>query len=75
MNEVSEATWRKRFILVNLVTIGGTIVALFGLLLWQTDYIVAGGSVAGFALALIGLVISFFAPRMMATRWKRPGGK
>ena len=30
MNEVSEATWRRRFILVNLVTIGGTILGLFG---------------------------------------------
>ncbi len=75
MNEVSEATWRKRFILVNLVTIAGTILALLGLLLWQTDYIVAGGSVAGFAMALVGLFISFFAPRMMASRWKRSGDK
>jgi len=75
VNEVSEATWRKRFILVNLVTISGTMLALFGLLLWQTDYIVRGGSVAGFALALIGLFTSFFAPRMMASRWKRSGGK
>lgn len=75
MNEVSEATWRKRFILVNLVTISGTILALCGLLLWQTDYIVSGGSVAGFFLALIGVVISFFAPRLMARRWKRPGDR
>ena len=75
MSEVSEATWRRRFILVNLVTIGGTVLALFGLLLWQTDYIVEGGSVAGFALALVGLFISFFAPRMMASRWKRSDGR
>jgi uncharacterized membrane protein (UPF0136 family) len=71
VTKVSEATWRRRFILVNLVTIAGTVLALFGLLLWQTDYIVEGGSVAGFALALVGLVISFFAPRTMASRWKR----
>ena len=71
MNEVSKATWRRRFILVNLVTISGTILALFGILLWQTDYVVEGGSVVGFGLALIGLVVSFFAPRLMATRWKR----
>ena len=71
MKEVSEATWRKRFILVNLVTIGGTILALFGIVLWQTDYVVEGGSVVGFGLAMVGLVISFFAPRVMATRWKR----
>lgn len=71
VSEVSEATWRTRFILVNVVTIGGTVLVLFALLLWQTDYIVEGGSVVGFPLALIGLVISFFAPRVMASRWKR----
>ena len=74
MKEVSKATWRNRFILVNLVTISGTILALFGILLWQTDYVVQGGSVLGFGLAMIGLVISFFAPRLMAKRWKRGGG-
>lgn len=71
MTEVSEATWRRRFILINLVTIGGTVLGLFGLLLWQTDYVVAGGSVLGFVMALVGLAISFFAPRVMARRWKR----
>ena len=68
---VTEETWRNRFILMNLTRIGGTIVTLFGILLWQTDYIVQGGSVLGFALAMVGLVISFFAPRVMAGRWKR----
>lgn len=75
MNEVSEATWRRRFILVNLVTIGGTLLALFGLVLWQTDYVVDGGSVAGFGLALVGLFISFFAARILASRWKRSDGR
>lgn len=71
MNEVSKSTWRNRFILINLVQIGGTVLVLFALLLWQTDYIVAGGTWLGFPLAMAGLVISFFAPRMMARRWKR----
>ena len=70
MNEVSEATWRKRFIMINLLQIGGTILVLFALLLWQTDYIVEGGSWTGFPLALVGLVISFFGPRAVARRWK-----
>lgn len=74
MNEVDEATWRKRFILMNLVQIGGTVVVLFALALWQSDLIVAGGSWIGFPIALVGLVISFFAPRRLARRWKRPPG-
>lgn len=71
MNEVPNATWRKRFILINLVQIGGAAIALFALLAWQTDHIVPGGTWLGFPLALVGLVISFFAPRALARRWKR----
>lgn len=73
MNEVSEAIWRKRFILINLVQIGGTILVLFSLVLWQTDYIVEGGTWIGFPLAMAGLVISFFGPRTLAKHWKKSG--
>lgn len=69
--ELSPAAWRNRFILVNVVSILATALALFGIVLWQTSYIVAGGSVVGFFLALIGLAASFFAPRLLARRWKQ----
>ena len=72
MNEVDDATWRNRFVLMNLVQIGGTLLVLFALALWQSNLIVEGGSWIGFPLALVGLVISFFAPRLLARRWKRP---
>ena len=72
MNEVDDATWRNRFVLMNLVQIGGTLLVLFALALWQSNLIVEGGSWLGFPLALVGLVISFFAPRLLARRWKRP---
>jgi len=65
--------WRKRFIMVNLVRIGGTLLVLFALLLWQTDVIVEGGTILGFVLALVGLVISFFGPKFLAARWARGG--
>jgi hypothetical protein len=71
VSEVDEAIWKKRFIIINLVQIGGTILVLFALLLWQTSYIVQGGSWIGFPIALVGLVISFFAPRRLAAHWKR----
>ncbi len=69
--EISHATWRNRFILINLATILGAALGLFGILLWQSSYVVTGGSVLGFPLALIGLAISFFAPRLLARRWKK----
>ncbi len=72
MTEPDEAVWRNRFILLQLVRIGGTLVVLFALLLWQTDMIVTGGTIAGLPLALAGLVASFFGPKWLAGRWVRP---
>ena len=72
MSDVDERTWRNRFIAMNLVQIGATLVVLLALLLWQTSVFVDGGHWIGFPIALVGLVTSFFAPRAMAKRWKRP---
>ena len=69
-----EALWRNRFILVNVVRIAGTIDVLLGLLLWQSDTFVEGGSIVGLPVALVGLVISFLGPRWLASRWRTPPG-
>jgi hypothetical protein len=66
-----ETLWRNRFILINLLRLGGTAVVLFSLLLWQSDLIVEGGTVIGLPLALAGLVVSFFGPKWLAGRWMR----
>ena len=72
---VDEETWRNRFILLNLTRIGGTIVVLVGLYIWNTDSWRQGGAIEiGLPLALIGLVISFWAPQWLARRWKTPPG-
>jgi hypothetical protein len=70
--EQQHAQWRNRFILMNLARIGGTVMVLLSILLWQSDTFVEGGSFLGFPLALIGLVISFFAPKFLARRWRTP---
>jgi len=70
--EQDEALWRNRFIMINLVRLGGTAVVLFALLLWQTSRIVEGGSILGFPLALAGLVMSFFGPNYLAAQWRTP---
>ena len=67
----AEAMWRNRFILINLLRIGATIGVLLSLALWQSDLIVAGGTVVGLPLALAGLVVSFFGPKWLAGRWMR----
>jgi hypothetical protein len=70
---LDEATWRNRFIILNLTRIGGTVIVLIGLLLWHTDMLRPGGSIAvGLPLALIGLVVSFWGPKQLARKWKTP---
>lgn len=71
-----EALWRNRFILINLVRIGGTVLALFGLFLWYSDSVRAGGAIEiGLPIALIGLAISFGGPLYLARRWRTPPGR
>jgi hypothetical protein len=70
-----ETLWRNRFIAINLVRIGGTIVVLIGLAIWYSDLIVEGGSMAvGLPMALAGLVVSFWGPKWLAARWRTPPG-
>ncbi|HEY0446962.1 MAG TPA: hypothetical protein VGD19_10975 [Allosphingosinicella sp.] len=70
---VDEATWRNRFIILNLTRIGGTLVVLIGLLIWHGDLYRQGGAMeVGLPLALIGLVISFWGPMQLARKWKTP---
>ncbi len=63
---------RNRFFLIQLARIGGTLMALLGLLLWQSDRFVAGGSFWGFPVTLIGLVLSFVAPLYLVRKWRTP---
>lgn len=73
MTPDEDSLWRNRFILLNLVRIGGTVLVLFALALWQSDLIVEGGNAVGFPLALIGLAISFAGPKYLARKWVRGG--
>jgi hypothetical protein len=49
---------------------------LIGLFLWHSDSIRPGGAMEiGLPLALIGLVISFWAPKSLARKWRTPPGQ
>ena len=72
----SETMWRNRFIAINLVRIGGTLLVLVGLLIWQTDWLREEGWIGlGLPLALVGLLISFGGPRWLAAKWRTPPGR
>ena len=72
MSPPDNATWRNRFIVMNLIRIGGTVGVILCLLLWQSDVFVHGGTILGLPLALIFLVVSFFGPKAYASRWREP---
>jgi hypothetical protein len=67
-----ETLWRNRFIAVNMMRIGATAVVLLGLVIWQSDLIVPGGSILGFPITIIALIVSFWGPKWMARRWREP---
>jgi hypothetical protein len=70
-----ETLWRNRFIAINLVRIGGTVVVMIALAIWYTDLLVEGGTlVIGLPLALAGLAVSFWGPKWLASRWRTPPG-
>jgi hypothetical protein len=72
---IDDETWRNRFITINLVRIGGTLVVLFGLFVWHSDWMRSGGAIEiGLPLALIGLAVSFGAPLVLARKWRTPPG-
>lgn len=71
----NDKLWRDRFIAVNMVRIGGTIIVLIGLYISQTDAIREGGAmIPGLALAITGLVISFGGPKYLMKKWRTPPG-
>ncbi|MEA3061988.1 MAG: hypothetical protein QOJ94_1769 [Sphingomonadales bacterium] len=76
MSPQDDDLWRNRFVAVNLMRIGGTAIVLFGLILWQSDVIVAGGdALLGIPLVAGGLVASFWGPIALARHWKRRDGR
>jgi hypothetical protein len=76
MNPQDEDLWRSRFIAVNLLRIGGTLVVLAGLAIWNTNVLRQGGlPQVGFPLALAGLVASFWGPVALSRHWKRKDGR
>lgn len=75
MTPDDDKIWRDRFIAINLVRIGGTIVALVGLYISATDVIQPGGAtIPGLALAIAGVAAAFGGPMYLARKWRTPPG-
>lgn len=68
----AETRARQRFIILNVIRLGGLAVLLFGIAMARG--VVAGPYWLGVILALAGLLDFYFGPRMLARSWKT-GGK
>jgi hypothetical protein len=59
-----DALWRNRFIAVNMMRLG--------LVIWQSDVIVPGGSILGFPITIVALIVSFWGPKWLSRHWQKP---
>jgi hypothetical protein len=68
-----DATARNRFLFLSLARIGGALVAVVGIVVWQGDWLREGGSaVVGIPLFLAGLLVSFVLSKQLARKWRTP---
>lgn len=64
---------RSRFLALTLARLGGVVVVMLGIAIWQSDLVVDGGSAAlGVPVFLLGLAETMFLPKFMASKWRTP---
>jgi len=64
--------WRKRLLIYTLVRLGGVAIFLLGVAIVYTNLARPGGwPQLGGAVAILGVVDAFFAPRLLKKAWDR----
>jgi hypothetical protein len=64
--------WRKRLLIYTLVRFVGILIFLLGVAIIYTDIVRPGGwPQLGAVVAILGVVDSFFAPRLIKRAWER----
>ncbi|KUO55833.1 MAG: hypothetical protein APF82_02730 [Sphingomonadales bacterium BRH_c42] len=64
---IDDGLAKRRFLLLNVIRMGGLALVLFGLAI--TQGVVDLPRELGMAIAVIGMFDFFFAPRLLARRW------
>ena len=68
-----EQVWKRRFFMLMLARLSGTLLVLLGLLVGFSDVFFAGGSrPIGLVLALAGLIDLALLPKLLSRRWREP---
>ena len=67
---VEEAVWRKRLLIYSAVRFGALAVFFFGVAIMYTSVVRPGGwPQLGAVVAIAGVLVSLFAPRLLKKRW------
>ena len=65
-----EALWRRRLLIYSLVRLGGVAIFFLGLAIIYTNLLRPGGwPQVGAAVAILGVIDAFFAPRLLKRAW------
>ncbi|AKH42471.1 hypothetical protein FHS61_000241 [Altererythrobacter atlanticus] len=67
---VNEETARNRWLVMNLLRLGGAGIVLIGMLIANRTF--DAPEEAGYALLVIGLVSVFLVPQILARKWRSP---
>ena len=63
--------WRKRLLIYTLVRLGGVLIFLLGVGIVYTNIVRPGGwPQLGALVAIGGVIVAFFAPRLLRRSWK-----
>ena len=64
--------WRKRLLIYTFVRFTGVAIFLLGVAIIYTDIVRPGGwPQLGAVVAIVGVIDSFFAPRLLKRAWER----
>lgn len=67
-----EALWKRRFAIFMLVRLSGLAVFLLGVAIMYSDLVRPGGHPQlGAIMAILGLIDSLFAPKLLKRMWER----
>jgi len=65
---VSDETARNRWLVINLLRVGGVVMVVFGLLIANAT--IELPAVAGYVLIALGLLDTFLVPQFLARKWR-----
>ena len=64
---------RARFFAIQLARVGGVVLVLLGMLIWEGDLVMDGGApFVGGPLILLGMAELLLLPKHLARRWRTP---